>query len=43
MITWLEEAYGINESYEAICQILATDGDRIVKMYLPTKFVWEAT
>jgi hypothetical protein len=27
MITWLEEAYRIDESYEAICQILAADGD----------------
>ena len=31
MITWLEETYGIDESYEAICQILATDGDGIVR------------
>jgi hypothetical protein len=27
MITWLEEAYRIDESYEAICQILAANGD----------------
>src|SRR2546421_1398089 len=30
MIIWLEEAYGIDESYEAMCQILATDDDGIV-------------
>jgi hypothetical protein len=30
MTTWLEEAYGIDESYEAVCQILATDGDGTV-------------
>jgi len=30
MIIWLEEAYGIDESYEAMCQILATDGEGIV-------------
>jgi len=35
MITWLEEAYGIDESYEAICQILATDSDRIVRCTCP--------
>ena len=29
MIIWLEEAYGIDEPYKVICQILATDGTEL--------------
>ena len=32
MIIWPEEAYGIDKSYKAMCQILATDGDGVASL-----------
>jgi hypothetical protein len=32
MVIWPEEAHGIDKSYGAMCQILATDGDGIASL-----------